>query len=261
MNNAVLPEAGNVVEVRIAMPAGTQKSLSESTDRGLLIQKFADKPNGVSALTTPSGNKETHASHAVLLNDISSFLFEYLDGYRIPTHFVRKCSSQEMLVRKLTMIPLEVEIRNVATGSYARRFDLKEGSDLLFPVIEHYYKRADLGKPLVNDFHIFSLGIATPEQLRLINRLASKANIVLRSFFERRDLKLVSMTLEFGLDANGSHHADPQMVIGDEISPRTCRFGDLKNSESGQLVEIDTAENGAYLEIHNRIFRTSDQRN
>ena len=129
---------------------------------------------------------------------------------------------------------------------------MKEGTDLTVPIIEHHYKNPNLGNPLVNEFHIYSLGIAAPEQLRLMNRLASKTNVVLKSFFERRELKLLSMTLEFGM-------AGSQMTIGDEISPRTCRFADMQKRERGGKDIFaggseDTLE--AYAEVRNRIYRT-----
>lgn len=198
-------------------------------------------------------------SKSGLSNEISTFLLGYLAGFKIPTSILEKTSESEIRTRHLSMIPLEVTVHNVARGEYGERLGLKNGAELSFPVIEHRYKRADLGKPLLNEFHIYSLGVATPGQLRIINRLASKANIVLRSFFERRELRLDTLGLEFGTFEN-------QIMIGHEISPRTCTFTDLrKNSrggrdraasssrkrEIGKSSDIET-----FIEIRHRIYRT-----
>ena len=189
---------------------------------------------------------------ATLANEISSYLFKYLTGFRIPTHFMEKVSSSGMLVKQLAMIPLQVRVLNVSSGEFAAQYGVKEGTELAVPIIEHRYRNPDLGNPLVNEFHIYSLGFATPEQLRSINRLASKTNVVLKSFFERRELKLLSMNLEFCIAGN-------QVTIGDEISPRTCRFADMQKKERGTK---DIFANGGedtleiYADVRNRIYRT-----
>ncbi len=259
--------------VRALRVGGTAKNLFESEQAGMLIQQFKDitqlhrSPDDedgrqnvaqpakthstkmVAAEPSPKGQTSTIAT---LANEISSYLFKYLAGFRIPTHFMDKVSSSEMLVKQLTMIPLEVRIHNVASGEFSRRFGMKEGSELTVPVIEHYYKSPDIASPLVNEFHAYSLGIATPDQLRSMNRLASKANVVLRSFFDRRELKLLSMSLEFGASGN-------QVMIGDEISPRTCRFADLQKRDRGGK-DVFSGGNDesleAYTEVRNRIYRT-----
>jgi phosphoribosylaminoimidazole-succinocarboxamide synthase len=206
-----------------------------------------------------SRKRPSDHSKSALASEISNFLFGYLGGFKIPTNLLEKISDTEVHTRQLTMIPLEVMVHNIATGDYAKRFGLKEGVELTFPVIEHRYKRADLGKPLLNEFHVYSLGIATPEQLRIINRLASKTNVVLRSFFERRELRLDTLGMEFGLFEN-------QIMIGNEISPRTCTFTDLrKNGKGGRGRAAAGARRhdiwkspdiGTYIEIRNRIYRT-----
>lgn len=259
--------------VRALRVGGTAKNLFSAEQAGMLIQQFkdthqprrgADEPesrqnsgqqNKVPSpkMTGPEPSKKgQNTTVATLANEISSYLFKYLTGFRIPTHFMDKVSSSEMLVKQLTMIPLEVRVHNVAAGEFCKRFGMKEGTELTVPIIEHYYKNPDLGNPLANEFHIYSLGLATPEQLRAINRLASKTNVVLKSFFERRDLKLLSMNLEFGF-------VGTQIMIGDEISPRTCRFADMQKKERGTK---DIFANGnddtleAYTEVRNRIYRT-----
>jgi phosphoribosylaminoimidazole-succinocarboxamide synthase len=247
---------------------GTAKDLFEAEQAGMLIQQFKVTPHErrtdgeASRRQTPSQDprkmpseaprKSQSPTIATLANEISSYLFKYLAGFRIPNHFTAKMSQSEMLVKELSMIPLEVRLHNVAGEEYARRFGIKEGMELVVPVIEHYYKSPDLGNPLVNEFHVYSLGLATPDQLRSINRIASKTNVVLKSFFERRELKLLNMSLEFGAAGN-------QIMIGDEISPRTCRFADMQKKERGARDifapgSADPLE--AYTEVRNRIYRT-----
>ena len=205
---------------------------------------------------TDTRKKPSNPSRSSIENEISIFLLEYLRGYAIPTCLLEKTGT-EALLRPLTMIPLEVSVWNTATGEYSKRLGLKDGHELTFPVIEHRHKRPDLGNPLVNEFHIYSLRLATPTQLRLINRLASKANIVLRSFFERRELRLDKLGLEFGL-------FEDQIMIGNGISPRTSIFTDMRNHSNALEGKLRRnarrpevyKKNGVELheEIRNRIF-------
>ena len=248
---------------------GTAKNLFEAEQAGLLIQQFKDTPRrgseegsqrhnavqpakGAKMVGTDSSKQGASNTMATLANEISSYLFKYLAGFRIPTHFMERVSSSGMLVKQLAMIPLQVRVLNVSSGEFASRYGVKEGTELSVPVIEHHYKNPDLANPLVNEFHIYSLGLATPEQLRSINRLASKTNVVLRSFFERRELKLLSMCLEFGVAGN-------QVTIGDEISPRTCRFADMQRKDrGGKDIFASGGEDSLemYAEVRNRIYRT-----
>lgn len=250
---------------------GTAKDLFEAEQTGALIQQFKDtqqnrrKPDETESRQNSSSSKVSlprvsvaeqprkgaNGNIATLANDISSYLFQYLSGFRIPTHFMDKVSGSEMLVKQLAMIPMFVRVHNVAAGEFAKKFGMKEATELTIPIIEHYYKNPELGNPMTNEFHLYSLGIVTPDQLRTINRIASKTNVVLRSFFERRELKLLSIDLEFGLSGE-------QVMIGDEISPRTCRFADLQKKDRGRdvfaLAGNDSIE--AYTEVRNRIYRS-----
>ena len=226
---------------------GSTKNLYESPRPGMLIQEFKKNvaDNGL--------KKPPKLSRAILANEISSYLFSCLEGFRIPTHFVEKISASEMLVRQLDVIPFKVRVVNIAIGSFCKRFGVKKGFALSFPIIEHYYKRSDLGQPLLNEFHVYSLGLATPEQLSTINRLASKANVILKSFFERRGLKLISIDLEFGV-------AENRIMIGDEISPRTCHFIDIQKAtrrEKPRFLGNGACDIETYIEVRNRLYRTS----
>jgi phosphoribosylaminoimidazole-succinocarboxamide synthase len=216
------------------------KEIIPSGQVGLVIQQFTHGKGS-------TGNR----SKAALANEISAHLFEYLNGYRIPTYYVARASPTGMLVRELVMLPLKVVVWNAAFGKYARKFLLRSGTVLPTPVIEHYWK-SDRGEKFVNDFHVYALGLATPEQLRAVNRLASRVNILLRSYFGRRALKLVSIALEFGV-------AGGQVMVADEISPRTCVLSEPRKGRGGGEVLLggDPANTAAYIEFKNRLFRTS----
>ncbi len=183
-------------------------------------------------------------------NEISAYLFEYLEGFHIPTYFIKKISPAESIVKSLDLIPLEVVVRNVAGPAFAKRYGVKEGIDLPYPVIEHYYVNEELHNPLVNDYHVYILSIASPEEFRIMNRMASKTNAVLRSLCERRRLKLVDCALRFGRHKG-------QILLGDEITPETCRFWDVTGRRTDkERFRIDGSESHeVYEEIRNRIVK------
>jgi len=163
----------------------------------------------------------------ILRNQISAYLFEYVEGYHIPTHFVNKLGPAEMLVKWLDPIPLTVRIYNNSHPELMQRLGYPGTTPLEYPVIEHYYTK-DQGQPgWVNEFHVFALGIATPEEFKQINRIASKVNAVLRGLCERRQLHLAEINMEFGRH-NG------QVLLGSEISPMTCRLFDMSIPDPGQ---------------------------
>lgn len=193
---------------------GKTKDLRAAERAGFLVQEFREEETG-------KGVSARSPSRAELANEISSFLFGYLHEFRIPTHFVENAGGRCMLVRQLAMFPVRVRVWNAAYGAYARRFGLREDQDLPFPVIEHYYRRPGAPETLVNDLHLFALGVLTPEEFRTIGRIASKANAVLRSLFARRELRLRGLALEFG-------QAEGQIMIGDELTPKTCMTADAR---------------------------------
>jgi len=248
--------------VRVLRFRGQSKNFYDAGQDGVLLQEFtsssgkeptAETDHRMRSSTFDQESRQNVPGvhdQATLTNEISSYLFHYLAGFHIPTHFIEKASPSAMLVKHLTMIPLVVQVQNTAMGASARRLGLKEGTELNFPVIEHYYKRPDLGHPLVNEFHIYARGIATPEQLRVINRLASKTNIVLRSFFERRGLKLQGLSLEFGM-------AGDQIVIGDEISPRTCKLA-YGQKRKRTVKTRGAAQLETLVDLHSRLCQPAE---
>src|SRR5690606_8127475 len=157
-------------------------------------------------------------------NLISVVLFEALERAGVPTHFLDVAGARQMVVRRLTMIPLEVVVRNVAAGSLVRRLGLQDGRELDPPVVELYYKNDALGDPLVNRHHVRALGAAAPEEIDEMERLALRVNQVLRPFLAERGLRLVDFKLEFGREGG-------RIVLGDEISHATCRFRDVETGE------------------------------
>src|SRR5712692_804177 len=192
---------------------GSGKNLYQIDRPEFLIQEFK-------STASADGKKKTKVKIiGTLKNDISSYLFEYLEGFHIPTHFVKRVSDTEMMVKRLEIIPIIIKIFNVAVGQMSKRFFVKEGSSLTFPIIEHFYKNTDLGNPWINEFHVYAFNLASPEEFRILNRLASKVNAVLRAFCERREMILAAAMLEFGRHKG-------QIILGDELSPATLTFWD-----------------------------------
>jgi phosphoribosylaminoimidazole-succinocarboxamide synthase len=160
-----------------------------------------------------------------LNNHMSAIFFEMLEQRGVRTHFVRTLSDREQLVKKVTIVPIEVVTRNIAAGSLSKRLGLPEGQALPRPIVELYYKSDELGDPLINDDHIAILGLATPEQVTRIRAAALAINDVLREHLAARGVLLVDFKLEFGTDAAGN------LLLADEISPDTCRFWDATTRE------------------------------
>lgn len=168
--------------------------------------------------------KGTIHDKGVLNNKITSFFFTMLNEAGIPTHFVERIDDRDQIVKALDIVPLEVIVRNIAAGSMAKRFGLEEGTPLQHPILEFCYKNDDLGDPFANESQITALGWATQDQLTAIKDITMKVNDILKDFLATKKVKLVDFKLEFG-----SHKG--QILLGDEISPDTCRFWDADTNE------------------------------
>ena len=185
-----------------------------------------------------------------LNNAITVFFFEHLDTKDIPSHFVRKISETEQLVRRVKIIPLEVVVRNVAAGSLSKRIGWEEGKELPHPIVEFYYKDDDLGDPLLAEEHIRLLELASEAQIEELKKRGLAVNKALESLMLSKGIRLIDFKLEFGLDQKG------EILLADEISPDTCRFWDI---ESGKILDKDRFRRDlggvteAYLEIHQRL--------
>ncbi|MBD3166498.1 phosphoribosylaminoimidazolesuccinocarboxamide synthase [bacterium] len=198
---------------------GKAKILYLTEDQDMLVQVFKDD------LTAFNGTKKGRfQGKGGICNALSTFFFEYLENYHVPTHFQKSLSENEMLVRRLEMIPVEVVVRNIATATLAKTYNLEEGKVLPYPIIEFFLKDDRLGDPMINEHHAYALGHATPEEMRMITRVASKVNAILKAFLDRRGLLLVDFKLEFGKSGK-------DILIGDEITPDTCRIWDKKTNK------------------------------
>jgi phosphoribosylaminoimidazole-succinocarboxamide synthase len=182
---------------------------------------------------------------------MSGYLFQYLENYHVPTHMIETHSHAELLVRKLNMIPIQVVVHNMVSARLAQRFRLEEGERLEFPIIEYYLKAPRLGNPQINESHALALGYAKMDEVRAMGRMASKANAILRSLFERRGLALMEFALEFG-------SLNDHIYIGDEISADTCRILDKKKNrklERDRYMQDPGGAERVYRELLDRLTK------
>lgn len=199
---------------------GKAKKVFATDDPNLCIVSYKDDA------TAFNGKKKgTIVGKGVVNNRMSNFMFQLLEKHGIPTHFVKELNDRETLVKKVTIVPLEVIMRNKAAGSMAKRLGLKEGTELLCPVLEFSYKCDELDDPMVNESHILAAGFATKEDLDTISDMSRKINEIMCEFFASVGVELIDFKLEFGRTADG------QIVLADEISPDTCRFWDINTHE------------------------------
>jgi phosphoribosylaminoimidazole-succinocarboxamide synthase len=191
---------------------------AERTDE--VVHYFKDDATAFNAQ-----KRGTIVDKGIINNKVSERLFTLLDAEGIRTHFVKRLSDREMLTKKVTIVPVEVVVRNIIAGSLAKRLGLKEGSPIQPAIVEFYYKDDALGDPLVNDDHLRLMNIATPALLKDLRDLGHKINAVLKPFFAERQIQLVDFKLEFGVFHN-------KLVLADEISPDTCRLWDMTTGDS-----------------------------
>ena len=199
---------------------GKAKRLYATEDSNILFVEYKD-----SATAFNGEKKEEIAGKGVLNNRITTLIFEKLQSNGIASHFVKRISDHEQLVRKVEIIPIELVVRNIAAGSLANRLGLKEGTPLKRPIVEYYYKNDDLGDPHISTEHIDVLGIATPEEVQALYDGGLRVNEVLRPMFAEIGVELIDFKLEFGRDAEGN------VLLADEISPDTCRLWDAKTKQ------------------------------
>lgn len=207
------------MERRAKIYEGKAKVLYETDDPDLLIQYFKDDATAFNAQ-----KRGTIVGKGVMNTRISATLFSYVAEHGVGTHFVKVLSDREMLVRRLRMIKVEVVMRNVVAGSLAKRLGLPEGQALQQPVLEFYYKDDALGDPLINDFHIRMLRLATAAEMEALVDGAFRVNELLTDFFDRRGILLVDFKLEFG-------RRKGEILLGDEITPDGCRLWDKGTRE------------------------------
>lgn len=234
------------MEKRNQLYEGKAKKVFATDDPALVIVSYKDDATALDGL-----KKGTIMGKGVVNNKISDFLFELLEKNGIPTHFVEELSDREALVRKVSIVPLEVIIRNISAGSFAKRYGVEEGIVFVEPTIEFSYKNDDLHDPLINSYHALALGLATKDEIETIKSMAFRVNEILKEYFLRLNVKLVDFKLEFGRLPDG------RIVLADEISPDTCRFWD---AVTGEKLDKDRFRRdmggveGAYQEMMKRVF-------
>ena len=229
---------------------GKAKRVYATDDPALFVVEYKDDATAFNAQ-----KRGTIRGKGIVNNAVSAALFEHLAAAGVPTHFVERLSAREQLVKALTIIPVEVVVRNRAAGSFAARYGVPEGAELSPAVIEWCYKSDALGDPPMNDATAVALGLATPEELEAMFDLAAAVNESLRPYLAAHGLELVDFKLEFGKLPDG------QVVLADEISPDTCRLWDI---ETGEKLDKDRFRRDlggveeAYGEIHRRLLGGQD---
>ncbi|QNR20094.1 phosphoribosylaminoimidazolesuccinocarboxamide synthase [Exiguobacterium sp. Helios] len=221
---------------------GKAKRLYTTQDQDVLRIVYKDEA------TAFNGEKKAEfAGKGELNNRLTSHFFEVLAAAGIPTHFIERTSEREQLVRRVTIIPLEVVVRNVVAGSLSKRLGIEEGTVLETPIVEFYYKDDSLGDPLVTPAHINLLKIATTEELSLLEQEANRVNDVLRPYFDEKGITLIDFKLEYGKTPAG------KILLADEISPDTCRLWD---KETGEHLDKDVFRRniGSLIDTYQTLF-------
>ena len=199
---------------------GKAKKVFKTDDPEKLIVSYKDDATAFNGL-----KRGTIAGKGVINNQMSNRLMKLLEREGVPTHFVEELSERETLVKRVSIVPLEVIVRNISAGSFAKRYGVEEGIVFKSPTIEYSYKNDALGDPLLNRFHALALGLATEAELDTIERYSFKVNEVLSAFWRDCGVTLVDFKLEFGRLFDGT------VVLADEISPDTCRLWDSVTKE------------------------------
>ena len=224
---------------------GKAKKVFATADENLCIVSYKDDA------TAFNGEKKgTIVGKGVVNNRMTNMLMRLLEGHGVPTHFVEELHDRDTVVKKVKIVPLEVIIRNVSAGSFAKRYGVEEGIAFDAPTIEFSYKNDALGDPLINTYHALALKLATKEEIAKIEEYAFKVNEVLKEYFLKLGVRLIDFKLEFGRLPDGT------IVLADEISPDTCRFWDVKTNEKLDKDRFRRDMGGvedAYKEIFKRV--------
>lgn len=224
---------------------GKAKKVFSTEDDNLLIVSYKDDATAFNGL-----KKGTIVGKGIINNRMSNLLMQRLEKSDIPTHFVEELSDRETLVKKVSIVPLEVIVRNIAAGSFSKRYGVEEGFVFESPTIEFSYKNDQLGDPLINEYHALAMKLATKKELETIKKYAFGVNEQLKAFWAECGITLVDFKLEFGRLSDGS------IVLADEISPDTCRLWD---SKTGEKLDKDRFRRdlggveGAYTEVMKRL--------
>ena len=234
------------MERKEQMYEGKAKKVYATDDENYCIISYKDDATAFNGV-----KKGTILGKGVVNNKMSNYIMSLMEKEGIPTHFVKELNDRDAVVKRVTIVPLEVIVRNIAAGSFSKRFGVAEGTKLLCPTLEFCYKDDDLGDPMVNDYHILACGWATREDLDTISAYAFKINDFLIDFFKKINVDLVDFKIEFGKTPDGT------IILADEISPDTCRLWDADTHEKLDKDrfrrDLGNVE-GAYQEMMHRIF-------
>ena len=225
---------------------GKAKKVYATDDPQLVIVDYKDDATALDGL-----KKGTIAGKGVINNQMTNRLMDKMEKAGIPTHFVKELSQRETLVKKVSIVPLEVIVRNISAGHFASRYGVEEGIVFDQPTIEFSYKNDDLHDPLLNEYHAIALKLATREEIDLIKKYSFAVNDVLKAFWRECGVTLVDFKLEFGKTSDGT------IVLADEISPDTCRLWDSKTHEKLDKDRFRRDMGGvedAYAEIMKRLL-------
>ena len=227
---------------------GKAKKVFATNDPEKLIVEYKDDATAFNGL-----KKGTIKGKGVINNQMSNRLMAYLEKQGVPTHFIEEINERETIVKKVSIVPLEVIVRNISAGSFAKHYGVEEGIVFDQPTIEFSYKNDELGDPLLNHYHALALKLATMEEIETIEKYAFKINEVLKAFWLSAGVTLVDFKLEFGRLPDGS------IVLADEISPDTSRLWDVKTHEKLDKDRFRRDMGGveeAYAEIMKRMEAT-----
>ena len=221
---------------------GKAKKVYSTDDPNLCIFEYKDDATAFNGI-----KKGSFEGKGEINNQMANFIFRLLEEKGIKTHMVEELSKRETLVKKVDIIPLEVIVRNIAAGSFSKRYGVEEGTPFKEPTLEFSYKNDELGDPLINDYHALALGIATREDIKTIADIAFAVNDALKEIFKNIGIKLVDFKIEVGRTADGD------IVLADEISPDTCRLWD---AETNKKLDKDQFRRdlGEFAEVYHEVW-------
>lgn len=229
----------------VLMYEGKAKKVWATEDPTLVVVDYKDDATAFNGI-----KKGTIMGKGVVNNRVSNHLFGMLEAKGIPTHFVKEIDDRQTIVKRVKIVPIEVIVRNIAAGSLTKRLGIPEGEHLKTTVLEYCYKNDDLGDPMINDYHIKAMGLATEDELEVIAKYSMLVNTYLREYLRPLNIDLIDFKLEFG-------RFEGHIVLADEISPDTCRFWD---SQTGKKLDKDRFRQDlggveeAYAEILKRLM-------
>ncbi len=234
------------IEKKEQLYEGKAKKVFATDDPNLVIVSYKDDATAFNGL-----KKGTIVGKGVVNNRMTNYMFKLLEKAGVPTHYVEELNDRETVVKKVSIVPLEVIVRNVAAGSFSKRMGVEEGTALKCPILEFSYKNDDLGDPFINDYYALALGLATKEEIDLITKYTFMVNDFMKDFFKKLNIDLIDFKIEFGKTPDGT------IILADEISPDTCRFWDSTTHDKLDKDRFRRDMGGvedAYAEMMKRVF-------